>query len=123
MTAPDHQPSATTQLLIEMLTQRDAHGLAKYGTTLDRTDLTPAQWLQHLTEELLDGAGYAQAMLREFRALIAIDPAPLRWCALDRDECTVTLCFDDEAAVNQFIATHASGNRVRVVADDLDPAP
>ncbi len=64
-----HQPSTTTQLLIDMLTQRDALGLAKYGTTLDRTDLTPDQWLQHLTEELLDAAGYAQAMLRTLRGL------------------------------------------------------
>ena len=54
--------SETTQRLIDMLRQRDAAGRAKYGTTLDRSDLTHAQWTQHLVEELLDGAGYALRM-------------------------------------------------------------
>ena len=56
--------SATTTALIDMLRQRDAAGLKKYGTTLDRTDLSLADWLQHMTEEMLDSAGYAQAALR-----------------------------------------------------------
>jgi transcriptional regulator with XRE-family HTH domain len=51
--------SDTTRALIDMLIQRDQAGRAKYGTTLDRTDLTREQWLQHLIEEMLDGAGYA----------------------------------------------------------------
>jgi hypothetical protein len=51
--------SQITEQLIQQLRERDAKGLAKYGTTLDRTDLSPQQWLQHLIEELLDGAGYA----------------------------------------------------------------
>jgi hypothetical protein len=64
--APD-AVSDVTDGLIEQLRSRDATGLAKYGTTLDRADLTAEQWLQHLTEELLDGAGYAQAATREIR--------------------------------------------------------
>ena len=56
--------SATTQKLIDLLIQRDQMGRAKYGTTLDRTDLTLDQWLQHQVEELLDGAGYALAAMR-----------------------------------------------------------
>jgi len=56
--------SDTTARLIRMIRQRDAAGLAKYGTTLDRTDLTHAEWLQHMAEELLDGAGYALAAIR-----------------------------------------------------------
>lgn len=56
--------SATTQKLIDMLIQRDQMGRTKYGTTLDRTDLTLDQWLQHQVEELLDGAGYALAAMR-----------------------------------------------------------
>lgn len=57
--------SEVTKTLIRQLIARDAHGKEKYGVTLDRKDLTPQQWLQHMTEELLDGAGYAQAVLRE----------------------------------------------------------
>lgn len=61
--------SDTTAQLIALLRQRDAAGRAKYGTTLDRTDLTPEQWLQHMAEELLDGAGYALAAMREVARL------------------------------------------------------
>lgn len=57
--------SNTTQALIELLTARDAAGLKKYGTTLDRGDLTHAEWLQHMAEELLDAAGYALAAKRK----------------------------------------------------------
>lgn len=56
--------SKTTQALIDLLIERDVAGRAKYGTTLDRTDLTHDQWLQHMAEELLDGAGYALAAKR-----------------------------------------------------------
>ena len=55
-------PSEVTQQLIA----RDAAGRQKYGTTLDRTDLTTGDWLQHMAEELLDGAGYALAAKREW---------------------------------------------------------
>lgn len=64
-------PSEITQGLVERLLQRDATGLRKYGVTLDRPDLTIEQWLDHQTEELLDGAGYAQSAKREIAALRA----------------------------------------------------
>lgn len=53
-----------TNSLCAMLQQRAKMGREKYGVTLDRDDMTPAQWLQHLIEELLDGAGYALAAKR-----------------------------------------------------------
>jgi hypothetical protein len=56
--------SATTASLITQLRQRDRAGLAKYGTTLDRTDLTPFEWMQHAVEEMLDAAGYLVALQR-----------------------------------------------------------
>lgn len=56
--------SDTTQLLIDQLIRRDQLGQAKYGTSLDRTDLTHDQWLQHMVEECLDAAGYAAAAIR-----------------------------------------------------------
>lgn len=64
---PVPQVSATTQRLIDLLIERDQAGLAKYGTTLDRTDLSHTDWLQHKTEELLDAAGYAQAAIRTYQ--------------------------------------------------------
>ena len=43
--------------------QRAKTGLKKYGVTLERTDLTEAQWLQHLKEELMDSICYAVRLL------------------------------------------------------------
>jgi len=55
----------TTEGLVALLRERDRHGRAKYGTTLDRGDLSFDAWMQHLLEELLDAAGYVQAARRE----------------------------------------------------------
>lgn len=45
------------------LAAREAKGLEKYKHTVDRTDLPEEQWLQHMYEELLDGAMYAKRRL------------------------------------------------------------
>lgn len=54
-----------TEHVCDMLRERSERGLAKYGTTIDRDDLSPAQWLQHLQEELLDAAQYVEALKRQ----------------------------------------------------------
>jgi hypothetical protein len=51
-------PTSTTERLVGLIRDRHAKGLAKYGTTLDRGDLSPDQWAQHAIEEALDLAGY-----------------------------------------------------------------
>ena len=45
-----------------MLTLRSKIGIAKYDTTLYDSKLTTLQWLQHLQEELLDGACYIEKL-------------------------------------------------------------
>jgi hypothetical protein len=40
------------------LTERSNKGIDKYHTTLDRTDLSLKDWLQHAYEECLDQANY-----------------------------------------------------------------
>ena len=40
--------------VIEQFKQRSEVGINKYGVTLDRTDLTRLQWLQHAQEEAMD---------------------------------------------------------------------
>lgn len=67
-----------TNMLVKTIQQRAEVGLKKYGVTLDRTDLTEADWLQHLLEEVCDAGGYiiaAQLRARETRSAIlaAID--------------------------------------------------
>lgn len=54
-----------TELLkkvINDLQSREARGIEKYGTTMDRTDLKTKDWQQHLYEELLDAALYCKKM-------------------------------------------------------------
>lgn len=53
-----------TNALVAMIQQRAEAGLAKYGVTLDRTDLKASDWLQHLLEELCDAGGYVLATKR-----------------------------------------------------------
>tara|TARA_R110000782_G_scaffold12895_4_gene38133 strand:+ start:1132 stop:1452 length:321 start_codon:yes stop_codon:yes gene_type:complete len=65
--------SETTKAVIEILESRDAISLSKYaGQTMDRDDLTAAQWARHLIEELADGIKYA---VRMERGLLLLDSA------------------------------------------------
>lgn len=57
--------SSIAASVVDQVLARDAHGQRKYGVSLDRSDLTVSQWLQHLAEELMDGAHYALAAKRE----------------------------------------------------------
>ena len=52
----------TTERLQQLLAERHQRGLDKYGTTVDRVDLTPSDWCQHLLEELLDAAAYVHRL-------------------------------------------------------------
>lgn len=47
-------PSETVQAAQRLLAEREAVGLRKYGTTVDRTDLQAGDWLQHAIEEASD---------------------------------------------------------------------
>lgn len=60
-----------TEALVDQLRARAAVGLEKYGVTLDRQDIDIEGWLQHMLEEMLDGAGYAMAGMRKASGLTA----------------------------------------------------
>ena len=45
--------------------RRSEAGIAKYGTTLDRTDIDLVGWLTHLQEELMDATLYLERAIRE----------------------------------------------------------
>ena len=51
--------------VIEKLHQRSLVGQKKYGTTMDREDLTLMQWLNHLQEELCDAIQYIEKLKHE----------------------------------------------------------
>jgi hypothetical protein len=45
--------STIEEKVIAEIRERAKKGEAKYGTTMDRTDLSLKEWLQHLKEELM----------------------------------------------------------------------
>lgn len=51
--------------VIAKFKQRSDFGFAKYGVTLDRSDLTTIDWLTHLQEELMDAVNYIERLKRE----------------------------------------------------------
>lgn len=48
--------------VISAFRSRSKRGYYKYGTTLERNDLTHVEWLQHLQEELMDAALYIEKL-------------------------------------------------------------
>lgn len=51
--------------VINEIKSRSERGFDKYGTTLDRTDLTILDWIQHAKEEALDLALYLEKIKQE----------------------------------------------------------
>lgn len=51
--------------VIEKYQERSEVGQNKYGTTLERNDLTLIQWIQHLQEELMDATLYLEKLKSE----------------------------------------------------------
>ena len=93
------KPSDVTQELVQQVIARDAAGQAKYGATLDRADLTPEEWAQHLAEEAMDAAGYALSLKREIAKLRA-DAERYRWLRTrigGREDVEDHYCWEFEA--------------------------
>ena len=56
------------------ITQRAALGKKKYGTTMERDDLTPLDWLKHAQEEAMDLAVYLEKLIQELEELKRVTP-------------------------------------------------
>jgi hypothetical protein len=63
---PDNGHDSIVQTVIQKFQQRSAVGINKYGTTLDRKDLEPLDWIQHAQEELMDGILYLEKLKSYF---------------------------------------------------------
>ena len=50
------------QSVKEKFEQRSQTGIQKYNTTLERTDLSFLDWLEHLQEELMDATLYVERL-------------------------------------------------------------
>ena len=53
------------QSIIDKFNQRSEAGIKKYGTTLNREDLTRLEWVNHLQEELMDAILYLERLKLE----------------------------------------------------------
>jgi hypothetical protein len=51
--------------IINQFVQRAQFGKQKYGTDLDRRDLTTLDWIEHAKQELMDGILYLEKLKQE----------------------------------------------------------
>ncbi len=56
-------PDSVVESVRADLLRRSQLGIAKYGVTLDRTDLTLRDWMNHAYEECLDQANYLKRVI------------------------------------------------------------
>lgn len=55
--------------VVDLYRERSAAGYRKYGTTLERDDLSLDQWLNHLMEELMDATLYISKIREELNKI------------------------------------------------------
>lgn len=69
------KPHEAEERVIESIRLRREVGRRKYGTTMERADLSAAQWAQHAQEEALDFAIYLERLKRDLQNTQAQGPA------------------------------------------------
>jgi hypothetical protein len=57
---PTFKPDSIVQTISDRFIDRAKKGYEKYGTNLDRKDLTVSEWIQHLQDELHDAYLYSE---------------------------------------------------------------
>lgn len=61
-------PDSIVQAIVKRFEDRARFGKQKYGTDLDREDLTPLDWIQHAQDELHDGILYLERLKKFFES-------------------------------------------------------
>jgi hypothetical protein len=61
------QTDSVVRAIVDKFLQRSAVGRAKYGTTLDRTDLGIIDWINHAQEEHMDAILYLEKLRRVYQ--------------------------------------------------------
>ena len=103
---------------------REQFGLGKYGTTVDRTDLSVKQWLQHAKEEAMDSVLYLDRLIQEEEVREA-DPARPSTGPKWAQPCPIALytglrpCHHDTTVTLPAIWTEAFGHPVTDVRTPL----
>ena len=57
--------SSIEEKVIDKIRSRAERGWTKYGTTMEREDLTFLEWAVHLQEELMDATIYIQKIIND----------------------------------------------------------
>ena len=61
------EPDSVVKGLMNEFIERAKKGKQKYGTDLDRTDLSLLDWIQHFREEMMDGLLYICKIEQELK--------------------------------------------------------
>lgn len=62
------QTDSVVRSIVNKFLERSSFGKKKYGTDLDRKDLTTLEWINHAQEELMDGILYLEKLKQELEA-------------------------------------------------------
>ena len=61
----EFKPDSIVQAVVDKFITRAKFGKQKYGTDLDRQDLSVLDWIQHAKEEMMDGILYLTKLEEE----------------------------------------------------------
>ena len=61
----EEEQDSIVESVVKSYKQRSKVGIKKYNKTMDRNDLSPLEWLQHLQEELMDATLYLEKLKKE----------------------------------------------------------
>ena len=59
--------------VVKQFKDRSNVGIAKYGTTMDRNDLSTLEWMIHFREELQDGLLYLERVIQDTKKQHILD--------------------------------------------------
>lgn len=65
----EFKPDSIVQAVVDKFITRAKFGKQKYGTDLDRQDLSVLDWIQHVKEEMMDGVLYLTKLEEELKKL------------------------------------------------------
>ena len=63
----DEQTDSIVESVINQFKQRSEVGINKYGTTLDRNDLSTLEWIEHAKQEAMDFVLYLEKLKQELK--------------------------------------------------------
>jgi hypothetical protein len=66
---PSYTSDSIVNSVISSFISRSNFGLQKYGTTLDRNDLSTLDWIQHAQEEHMDAILYLEKLKTQFKKI------------------------------------------------------